>query len=132
MVSSINHPRLPMSAALSKLEASIEAQRKKLAQLTARKQRIEAQQRAKLQGEERKKDTRRKILAGAMVLELMAQNDEAGRKVLARLDGFLKRSDDRALFGLDPLPDAGGAAGGAAVDLSALDVPDGQAVPRKN
>lgn len=132
MVSSINHPRLPMSAALSKLEASIEAQRKKLAQLTARKQRIEAQQRAKLQGEERKKDTRRKILAGAMVLELMAQNDEAGRKVLARLDGFLKRADDRALFGLAPLPDAGSAAVGAAVDLSALDVPDGQAVPRKN
>lgn len=114
-----------MSATLSKLEASIEAQRKKLAQLTARKQRIEAQQRAKLQGEERKKDTRRKILAGAMVLELMAQNDEAGRKVLARLDGFLKRADDRALFGLAPLPDAGS----AEVDLSALDKPNGEAVP---
>ena len=108
-----------MSATLSKLDASIEAQRKKLAQLTAKKQRIEAQQRAKLQGEERKKDTRRKILAGAMVLELMAESDDAGRKVLARLDLFLKRADDRALFGLAPLP--GDAAAAGAVDLSVLD-----------
>jgi hypothetical protein len=53
-----------MSQALAKLEASIEAQQKKLAQLKAHKQKIEARQKAKLQGVARQQNTRRKILAG--------------------------------------------------------------------
>ena len=46
-----------MSQALVKLEASIEAQQKKLAQLKAHKQKIEARQKSKLQGAARQQDT---------------------------------------------------------------------------
>ena len=90
----------PMIAKLQKLEADIEAQRKKLEQLKAQKQQIEARERAKLRGIERKNDTRRKILAGAMVVEMMQSDEDVKRKILARLDGFLTRPDDRALFDL--------------------------------
>ena len=89
-----------MTAKLQKLEADIEAQRKKLEQLKAQKQQIEARERAKLRSTERKNDTRRKVLAGAMVLEMMEHDPEVKNKVLARLDGFLIRPDDRTLFGL--------------------------------
>ena len=89
-----------MSQALVKLEASIEAQQKKLAQLKAQKQRIEARAKARAQAFTRKQDTRRKILVGAMLLDLMGKDAELERQMLGRLDGFLRREDDRALFGL--------------------------------
>jgi large subunit ribosomal protein L7/L12 len=89
-----------MSQALAKLEASIEAQQKKLAQLKAHKQKIEARQKAKLQGVARQQNTRRKILAGAMLLEMMAADAELQKRMLTRLSGFLTREDDRKLFGL--------------------------------
>jgi septal ring factor EnvC (AmiA/AmiB activator) len=89
-----------MSQALAKLEASIEAQQKKLAQLKAHKQKIEARQKAKLQGVARQQDTRRKILAGAMLLEMMANDTELQKSMLGKLSAFLTREDDRKLFGL--------------------------------
>ena len=89
-----------MSQALVKLEASIEAQQKKLAQLKAQKQRIEARAKARAQQLTRKQDTRRKILVGAMLLDLMEKDAELERQMLVKLDGFLTREDDRALFGL--------------------------------
>ena len=89
-----------MSQTLSKLEATIEAQQKKLAQLKAQKQKMEALQKAKLTGLARKQDTRRKILAGALLLELMAKDTEFQKTMLGKLSAFLTRPDDRALFGL--------------------------------
>lgn len=89
-----------MSQTLSKLDASIAAQQKKLAQLKAHKQRIEAREKAKLQGLARKQDTRRKVLAGALLLELMAKDADLHQQMMAKLATFLTRADDRALFGL--------------------------------
>ena len=89
-----------MTKALTKLEATIEAQQKKLAQLKAQKQKMEALHKAKLTGLARKQDTRRKILAGALLLELMAKDTEFQKKMLGTLSTFLTRPDDRALFGL--------------------------------
>ena len=89
-----------MSQALAKLEASIEAQQKKLAQLKAHKQKMEAREKARLQDKARKEDTRRKILAGAMLLELMDRDKDVQKEMLGRLSAFLTRPDDRALFGL--------------------------------
>lgn len=61
---------------------------------------------AKARTQHRKDDTRRKILAGAMILE-RAEKDAAFKIELdALLARFLLRDDDRALFGLAPLPDA--------------------------
>ena len=88
------------SQALAKLEASIEAQQKKLAQLRVQKQRIEARQRAKEQAFSRKQDTRRKILAGSLLLDLMERDQDLRKQMLGKLSSFLTRDDDRALFGL--------------------------------
>jgi hypothetical protein len=90
------------SAALRKLDESIAGQRKKLEQLKARKQALEARQNTRLKGEERRKDTRRKVLLGAMLLEQMQRDENVQRNLNAQLDAFLVREQDRALFGLPP------------------------------
>ncbi len=89
-----------MGTSLSKLEANIEAQKKKLEQLRALKQKMEAQEKTRQQTLERKEDTRRKILAGALLLELMGKDAELQQQMLGKLSGFLTRPDDRKLFGL--------------------------------
>ena len=50
--------------------------------------------------EERKRDTRRKILAGAMVLDRVARGDLSEQLFKADMDRFLEREQDRALFDL--------------------------------
>ena len=58
--------------------------------------------RARKADQERREDTRRKVLAGALLLHLAEQKGptgEAARTLLCEhLTGFLKRSDDAALF----------------------------------
>ena len=54
--------------------------------------------------EERKRETRRKILAGAMVLDRVARKDLSEKLFKADMDRFLERDQDRALFGLPPRP----------------------------
>ena len=54
--------------------------------------------------EERKRETRRKILAGAMVLDRVAGGDLSEKLFKADMDRFLEREQDRALFGLPPRP----------------------------
>lgn len=72
----------------------------KLKQERAKKQKIEARLRAVEQKRKRAEDTRRKILAGTLVLEMMEQDEQARQRFLNRLDKYLTRDDDRALFGL--------------------------------
>ncbi len=57
----------------------------------------------------RKNDTRRKILVGAAILH-KASSDKQYETWLVNtlLNGFLTRPDDRALFGLAPLPEKDG------------------------
>jgi hypothetical protein len=74
-------------------------------QLLAQKKALEAQQR----DAERKADTRRKILIGALALEHWEKNRESEfGKVMHRLaDEYITRPNDRALFPeLAPLPGA--------------------------
>ena len=54
--------------------------------------------------EERKRETRRKILAGAMVLDRVARKDLSEKLFKADMDRFLERDQDRALFDLPPRP----------------------------
>ena len=54
--------------------------------------------------EERKRETRRKILAGAMVLDRVARGDLSEKLFKADMDRFLDRDQDRALFELPPRP----------------------------
>ena len=62
------------------------------------------QEENKLRAGERKSDTRRKVLAGATVLEWAKLDSEFSSRLMAELKRFLVRDDDRALFGLPPLP----------------------------
>lgn len=58
---------------------------------------------ARLNQEKRKKDTRRKILIGSMVLAKKKEgNDKWWAEWLSALDNYLEKDRDRALFGLPP------------------------------
>ena len=61
------------------------------------------QAQTKLKSSERRNDTRRKVLAGAAVLEWAAKDNEFSSRLLKELGGFLVRDTDRELFGLKPL-----------------------------
>ncbi len=73
--------------------------------LIAKRQQLNAKikaERGKLKGVAKKRDTRRKVLTGAFVLE-QAERDPAIQQWLMRgLTWFLTRPDDRTLFPLGP------------------------------
>ena len=96
----LGHSSSTMTKALTKLEATIEAQQKKLAQLKAKKQKMDALHKSRLSGLARRQDTRRKVLAGALLLELMNKDPELQTQMLGKLSAFLTRPEDRVLFGL--------------------------------
>lgn len=87
------------------IEGKIAALETKLKQAKAQRQQIEARKRAAQMKIARADDTRRKILAGALVLEMMAGDDATKQRFLERLNRYLTRADDRALFALPPLPE---------------------------
>lgn len=81
------------------IEKKIEAQLEKLKQLKAQKQAIEAREKTKQKEQERKDDTRRKILLGSYLIKKM-QNEANKEKILAELNEYLTENRDRQLFGL--------------------------------
>lgn len=79
----------------------------KLNRLMERRDAVNArirQEQNKQRAGERKSDTRRKILAGAVVLEWAKRDNEFSSRLMAELKRFLGRDADRALFGLPPAP----------------------------
>lgn len=74
---------------------------KKREQLNAQIQKLRARQSA----QERKEETRRKILLGALVKEMMAKGELDEMMIMKRLSGFLTRDIDRKLFDFPPLDD---------------------------
>jgi hypothetical protein len=79
----------------------------KLEKLIAQRKALEARIRQEQNREndrKRKQDTRRKILAGAVVLDEAAGKPEYRAELYKLLGRFLSRAEDRALFGLEPLP----------------------------
>jgi hypothetical protein len=56
----------------------------------------------KLRTGDRRSDTRRKVLAGATVLEWAKRDSEFSSRLIAELEVFLVRDADRELFGLPP------------------------------
>jgi hypothetical protein len=83
-----------------KLQATIDAQHKRLIDLKAAKAKLEARERSRLKVDERKKETRRLVLLGAFLKSRMDRSEEMRVKTLSGLDGFLHRADERELFGL--------------------------------
>ena len=79
----------------------------KLAKLIEQRKAIDAQIRLEQNrenAEKKKADTRRKILTGAAVLDEAAKHPKFKADIDKLLGRFLKRADERALFGLPPLP----------------------------
>lgn len=77
----------------------------KIEKLKAQKKSIEVrirQEQNRDRARERKADTRRKILAGAWALDEAASRADFKEFLYKKLDSFLSKPDDRALFGLAP------------------------------
>src|ERR1700735_1373252 len=70
------------------------------------------QEQNKLSAGKRREDTRRKVLAGAAVLECAKRDNDFAKRLDAELKAFLVRDTDRALFGL---PQVGNTEGDAPV-----------------
>ena len=88
-----------MTKSTENIEKKIEAQLEKLKQLKAQKQAIEARERTKQKAQQRKDDTRRKILLGSYLIKKM-QNEANKEKILAELNEYLTENRDRQLFDL--------------------------------
>lgn len=83
----------------------IEQAEQRLKQLKALKQKQAARERAANAKKERAADTRRKILLGAFYLDQMERNEALKAQIVQKLDAYLTRADDRALFDLPPVAD---------------------------
>lgn len=88
-----------MTMKVESLEQQIAKQEERLKQLKAQKQAVLAREKAKQKEQERKDDTRRKILLGSYLLKKM-ENEANKEKILAEMNEYLKEERDRKLFGL--------------------------------
>jgi hypothetical protein len=63
---------------------------------------------SRMRGEERKRETRRKIILGALVMKHMDlhPNGTVRREMDKLINQYVTSEQDRALFGLEPLPGA--------------------------
>jgi hypothetical protein len=78
----------------------------KLKQLMEKRNAVNArirQEQNKLAADKRKADTRRKVLAGAAVLEWAARDTDFSIRLTEELKRFLIRDADRAVFGFPPV-----------------------------
>lgn len=85
---------------MPKLDDQISTLQQRLGQLKLRQQRLDARQHALDTTRERKAETRRRIIVGALILEKMQQGAVDRQQILAWLDQSVSRASDRTLFGL--------------------------------
>ena len=74
---------------------------KRLDDLLKKREQLNAQiqkEKNKQSQQKRKEDTRRKILLGALMMDMMKKGELDEKKILKRLDGFLTKEMDRKLF----------------------------------
>ena len=84
---------------LDYLNEKIAKQEERLKQLKVQKQATIAREKSKQKEQERKDDTRRKILLGSYLLKKM-ENEENKEKILAEMNEYLTQERDRKLFNL--------------------------------
>jgi hypothetical protein len=90
----------PSPSAAKTPDPKIEETRRKLEQLKARRQRIEARLQYLASKQARRAETRRKILVGAIILAKVERGEMDEKALSAMLDKALSRDDDRRLFDL--------------------------------
>ncbi len=79
----------------------------KLDELLKRREQLNAQIqkiRTKEANQKRKEDTRRKVLLGALMMEMMEKGEIDSQKIRKKLSSFVTRDIDRKLFDLPNLP----------------------------
>lgn len=91
---------------IDKVVERIESLEQRLKKLKAQQQKTQARRRTVESRRSRREDTRRKILAGAIVLAKIDQGQFELESLMAWLDQSLTREDDRALFDLQPVQSA--------------------------
>lgn len=79
--------------------------RKKLLDELKKVRKSERELVAKDNKDTRKEDKRKKILIGAMVMYAIKENRIAQNWLTEKMDKFLSRTDERLLFGLEPIPE---------------------------
>lgn len=72
----------------------------RLKQLKEQKKLAENRAKKKAKEQERKDETRRKILLGSMLLQRMKNDEQYNQNILAWLDKYLTENRDRKLFEL--------------------------------
>ena len=85
---------------MTRLNDRVATLEEKLKHLKLRQQRITARASALATRRARNEDTRRKILAGALILAKVESGDFDSRTFKRWLDKALTRAEDRKLFGL--------------------------------
>jgi hypothetical protein len=86
-----------------KLDEQISVLQDRLSQLKLRQQRIDARKRAIESQRERKAETRRNVLVGALILSKVRDGEMDANLLRSWLGAALSRPGDRALFDLPPL-----------------------------
>ena len=85
---------------LESLTEKIAKQQERLQHLKAQKQALEAREKKKLAEQQRKDETRRKILLGSFLLKKISENEACREKVIKELSEYLTEERDRKLFNL--------------------------------
>lgn len=93
---------------------------RRLKQAKALKQQQVARERAAEKKRQRSEDTRRKILVGAVVLAKVERGEWPKERLREWMDQALTRADDRALFGLLPVPSEAGIRTGPSVETAGV------------
>ena len=83
---------------MAQLTQRIATLEERLQALKVRQRRIEGRRRALDSQRERRQDTRRKILVGALILAQVPRGEYPKEQLRATLDRYLTRPDERALF----------------------------------
>jgi hypothetical protein len=86
--------------AMPTIDDKIKALRDKLQKAEEQKRALEAKRKAADSKKTRSLDTRKKILAGSTIIDLMGTDEAVRSKMHERLNSLLTRSQDRELFGL--------------------------------
>lgn len=95
--------KLTLEQKIEEEDKKIEEKDKKIRQLNAQKQAAEARKNAHIKDQDRKDQTRIKILLGVYLKSKMESDPVFNHRILDELEDFLTSDRDRALFGLSPL-----------------------------
>lgn len=93
-----------MATSIERAQQRIKDLEGKLRQAKELKQKVEARIKSVEVKQNRADDTRRKILVGSTILSKVERGEWPKEKMLEMMGQQLTRDDDRALFGMPPLP----------------------------